>query len=97
MPQTAGEVVPLVAALVELERKVYHSREVIEGEGGGSIPWLATDYEALLQRAQGDACLCPHLPAVAQTTACMNKLNECCLLVCWLAGLLPDIVYHLPQ
>lgn len=33
--QTAAEVVPLVASLVELERQVYHSREVIEGEAGG--------------------------------------------------------------
>jgi hypothetical protein len=29
--QTAGEVVPLVASLVELERKVFHSQEVIQG------------------------------------------------------------------
>lgn len=36
--QTAGEVVPLVAALVELERKVYHSREVIEGKQSCAVP-----------------------------------------------------------
>jgi hypothetical protein len=29
--QTVGEVVPLVASLVELERKVFHSQEVIQG------------------------------------------------------------------
>lgn len=35
VPQTAAEVVPLVASLVELERQVYHSREVIQGEAVG--------------------------------------------------------------
>lgn len=29
--QAAGEVVPLVAQLVELERSVFHSRDVLEG------------------------------------------------------------------
>lgn len=36
LPQTVGQVVPLVASLVELEREVWHSREVIRGEAVGN-------------------------------------------------------------